>query len=206
MAGHDVCTEKQAEILRKHGYDVNMTFQQASQIIERVKANGWVRPVGDPPNPFMGAGYQPGPQGPAVPQYAAPPSPGYAPAPIQQPAGNPYVQPPQGQQQQGFASQRDPNSPATEKQAAFLAQRGYTQPMTFGQASNLIDQIKGTARPPQQPAAAAYAPAPQNATPFTAPPAAPYGQQPAYQAPPTGPYAAPSPYATSPTPGLPTFG
>lgn len=38
------CTYKQAELLRKHGYDTNIRFEDASAIIARLAKNGWRRP------------------------------------------------------------------------------------------------------------------------------------------------------------------
>lgn len=38
------CTFKQARQLQKHGYDTNVTFEQASQIIDALAKNGWKRP------------------------------------------------------------------------------------------------------------------------------------------------------------------
>lgn len=42
------CSTKQAAILRKYGYDsTHHNFDQASEIINAIAANGWRRPVGD---------------------------------------------------------------------------------------------------------------------------------------------------------------
>lgn len=38
------CSIKQAALLKKHGYDANMTCKQASKIIDAIAKNGWQRP------------------------------------------------------------------------------------------------------------------------------------------------------------------
>lgn len=38
-------TKKQKEILAKFDYDPNVTFAQASSVIDELKANGWKRPA-----------------------------------------------------------------------------------------------------------------------------------------------------------------
>lgn len=43
----DSCTRKQADVLCKFGYDPNVTFDEASAIIDRIAANGWKRPDED---------------------------------------------------------------------------------------------------------------------------------------------------------------
>ena len=40
-----LCSLKQAALLKKFGYDTNVTFEQASEIITTLKNNGWRRPV-----------------------------------------------------------------------------------------------------------------------------------------------------------------
>ena len=42
------CTVKQANILAQFGYDPNVTFDQARQILDQLKAHGWRRPDGNP--------------------------------------------------------------------------------------------------------------------------------------------------------------
>ncbi len=39
-----LCTFKQAKILKRYGYETNMTFQQASDTITAIANNGWKRP------------------------------------------------------------------------------------------------------------------------------------------------------------------
>jgi superfamily II DNA or RNA helicase len=39
-----LCTPKQANILKRFGYDTNIYFETASEIIDRIAANGWQRP------------------------------------------------------------------------------------------------------------------------------------------------------------------
>jgi len=39
----NLCTYKQAKLLRKHGYTGNETFSEASKIIDRLAANNWRR-------------------------------------------------------------------------------------------------------------------------------------------------------------------
>ena len=40
-----LCSLKQAALLKKFGYDTNVTFEQASEIITTLKNNGWRRPA-----------------------------------------------------------------------------------------------------------------------------------------------------------------
>lgn len=40
-----LCTFKQANLLKKHGYRTDVTMAEASKIIDRLAANGWRRPV-----------------------------------------------------------------------------------------------------------------------------------------------------------------
>ena len=37
----DKCTYKQAKVLQRYGYDIDSTFRQASEIIDRIAKNGW---------------------------------------------------------------------------------------------------------------------------------------------------------------------
>lgn len=41
---HKLATFKQAKLLQKHGYDTNVTMQEASAIIDALAKNGWRRP------------------------------------------------------------------------------------------------------------------------------------------------------------------
>lgn len=48
----NLCSFKQAKILKKHGYDANTTFDDARKIIDGLAANGWKRPASPiPPVP-----------------------------------------------------------------------------------------------------------------------------------------------------------
>ena len=40
----NLCTFKQAKILKRYGYNTNVSFNQASQLITRIANNGWKRP------------------------------------------------------------------------------------------------------------------------------------------------------------------
>lgn len=42
------CTEKQAKVLEKYGYDSNVSMDRASQIITAIKDAGWKRPASLP--------------------------------------------------------------------------------------------------------------------------------------------------------------
>jgi superfamily II DNA or RNA helicase len=41
----NLCSFKQAKVLRKHGYDTNVSFAEASATIDALAKNGWVRPA-----------------------------------------------------------------------------------------------------------------------------------------------------------------
>ena len=43
---NDRCTLKQAATLKKYGYDVNSSFEDAKKIITAIQANGWRKPAG----------------------------------------------------------------------------------------------------------------------------------------------------------------
>lgn len=145
----DRCTDKQAAILDKYGYDPNSSFEQASAIIDGLKANGWKRqdapqqrrqgppqrPQGPPPQYQNQAPQQPYPQ-----QNGAPPR-------QQQRPSRQYASPPQnrggyGGQGRGGQQQRDPNGPCTPNQSALLAKYGSPTNLSFSQASAEIDAIK----------------------------------------------------------------
>jgi hypothetical protein len=40
-----LCTVKQAKILGKHGFSVDVTFNEARRLIDAIAANGWRRPA-----------------------------------------------------------------------------------------------------------------------------------------------------------------
>ena len=40
----NLCTYKQAKILKKYGYGTNVSFKQATQTITKIANNGWRRP------------------------------------------------------------------------------------------------------------------------------------------------------------------
>ena len=40
----NLCTYKQAKILKKYDYPTNATFDEAGKIIDAIAANGWRRP------------------------------------------------------------------------------------------------------------------------------------------------------------------
>lgn len=40
------CTQRQADLLAKHGYDPSVSFDEASAIIDELAANNWQRPDG----------------------------------------------------------------------------------------------------------------------------------------------------------------
>lgn len=54
--GNNRCTQKQANILQEFGYDTNVSFQQASQIIDGIARNGWQRPNAPPRGQRNGQG------------------------------------------------------------------------------------------------------------------------------------------------------
>lgn len=41
------CTERQARVLEKHGYNPNVSFDRASEIIQALRDNDWERPDGE---------------------------------------------------------------------------------------------------------------------------------------------------------------
>jgi len=40
-----LCTLKQASLLKRHGCDVNVTFEQANSMIDQIAKNGWRKPA-----------------------------------------------------------------------------------------------------------------------------------------------------------------
>lgn len=46
-----LCSFRQMKLLKKHGYDTNVSFEEASRLIDGLAKNGWRRPTSTPPVP-----------------------------------------------------------------------------------------------------------------------------------------------------------
>lgn len=140
----NLCTERQAALLEKHGYDSNVSFDEASRIIDQLAANGWKRPARGQAPPARGQ--QQGRRAPS-----GPPARGRGPAPQQSRDAARR----QGQQRRNGASgggygngrrqapQQDGGDRCTDRQAKVLEDFGYNpDEFTFAEASALIQQLK----------------------------------------------------------------
>lgn len=174
-------TPKQANILRKYNLPANVSFEQASAMLDQLKQQAWnpagiVVPPPPPAAPQQGQ-YPQAPYGAPQQQYGQPAAPYGAPAPQYQPPYQPTYAPPAAPY--GGPVAAPVNAPATNggctpKQAEILAKYNYPTNVSFDTASQILDQLKNNN---WQPLPNGGAPAPQ---------------QPQYVAPPNLPFAAPA--------------